>query len=142
MTKAGLKKLVTKPHIFIRDYTKKNKKIKKQVKIYAEKAIDLNVPFHSYYYDLYKKFNETKAFPLAEKSILRAIELKEKTEYYHILINLLKRKNQWWQIIEVYEKALAFDSNMDIKYYLEYVYTLEKMNRFEKICEVLLEAIR
>jgi len=137
MTKAGLQKLVTKPHIFIRDYTKKNKKIKKQVKLYAEKAIDLNIPFHRYYYDLYKKFNESKAFPLAEKSLQRAIDLKEKIEYYHLLIKLLKRKNQWWQIVEVYEKALKFDNTIELKYYLEYAYALEKMNRFEKICEVL-----
>ncbi len=137
MTKKGIYKLVTKPHIFLKDYMKKNKEAKRKLKIYVEKVIDINIPFHSYYYGLFLVLNKGKFFHLAEKSLKRAIGLKAKAIYHYQLGVILKRKNQWWQIVDSISKAIEMNPSADIKWHLAYAEALEKMNRFEEASFVL-----
>ncbi len=137
MTKKGLFKLITKPHIFLKDYMKKNRETKHKFKFYIEKIIGLNIPFPQYYYALFLILNKAKLFFLAEKALRQAISHKAKPIYYYRLGLILKRKNQWWQIIEAFEKAIKLKPTAHIDWYISYSEALEKMNRFEKVIEVL-----
>jgi len=137
MTKKGLYKLATRPHIFLKDYAKKNKILKLKLKSYTKKAIEVELPFHSYYYNLYLKLNDSKSFALAEDALKKAILLKPDADYYYKLAVLLKRKGQWWQIVEAYEKALELNPLAEKKWHIEYAFALEKMNRFDEVCKVL-----
>jgi CDP-glycerol glycerophosphotransferase len=137
MTKKGFYKLLTKPHLFIRDYAKKNRDLKEKIKIYVEKIIDKNIPFPQYYYLLYLVFNKAEFFYMAEKALKRAIALKAKPIYYYNLGVLLKRKGQWWQIVEAFDKAIKIKPTADMEWHLAYAEALEKMNRFEEASTVL-----
>ena len=133
MTIKGLYKFSIKPHIFIKDYIKKNKKFKKNIHL----IIDVNFSYSYYYFFIYKQLIKGKSFFLAEKVLLKAISKKEKAIYYYELANILKRKNQWWLIVNSYEKAIELNRSFKLKWYMEYVDSLEKMKQFEKICTTL-----
>ena len=82
------------------------------------------------YYDLYIKLNKENSFELAEKALTRAIELQEKALYYYDLAILLRRKGQWWQVLNNLEKALVLNMNAPIHWTWKYLEALEKMNHF------------
>jgi CDP-glycerol glycerophosphotransferase len=133
MTLKGLYKLSSRPHIFIKDYMKKNQKIKIKFKHYLYSSININLPYSNYYYSFYKQLLKGNSLFLAEKALLKAISKKEKSIYYYDLANILKRKNQWWLIVESYEKAIAIEKGFNLKWYLEYAEALEKMKNYKKI---------
>ena len=137
MTAKGFRKLLTKPDIFLRDYIKKHKDTKEKLKIYVGKLIDINVPFHQYYYGLFLVLNKGSFFYTAEKPLKKAISLKSKAVYYYELGVFLKRKKQWWQVADAMDKAIELKPTADIKWHLAYAEALEKMNRFEKASTVL-----
>ena len=136
MTRAGLKKLVTKPHIFVSDYMQK-KFNKEKLKHLVLKSIDMNIPIHQFYYLLFQELKKQNHTYQATEALKKAITLKPNAVIYHCeLGSLLKSKKQWWQAVEAFEQAYTLE-NLNMKYSLEYSYTLEKMNLFEKVCEVL-----
>jgi CDP-glycerol glycerophosphotransferase len=136
MTKAGLQKLVTKPHIFISDYLQK-KFTKEDLKNIVLKSLDMNIPIHQFYYLLFKELKKQKHTYQASEALKKAISVNpNKIEYYLALGSLLKSKKQWWQAVEAFEEAAKL-GNLNKKYSLEYCTTLESMNRFEKVCEIL-----
>jgi CDP-glycerol glycerophosphotransferase len=137
MTIKGLSKLLSNPYIFFKDYIKKNKKIKKNIRNYTESMIQFDTRFSIYYYFIYKRLIKEKLFFLAEKSLLKAIDRSEKAIYYYHFANLLKRKNQWWLIVDSYKKAIEKESSFHLKWYIEYADALEKMGRFEAIFTLL-----
>jgi len=130
MTIKGIYKLVSTPDLFLRDYIKKNPSSKKRFKLYGERFININLPIHQYYYLLFLFLNKGSFFYLAEESLKKAISLKAKAIYYYKLGILLKRKKQWWQIVEAFSKAIEISrKEADSSWYREYALALSQMNR-------------
>ena len=136
MTLKGVLKLVSQPNRFLKDYAKKNY-TKEQLKSYGKKALLLEVPSHLYYYNLFKTLKENNHTLHAEIAIKKAISKKKKPLYYHELALILRKRNQWWQVLDAYEKAFELSSNSPKDWVYKYAEALDKMRRYEKAIEVL-----
>lgn len=131
MTTKGIYKLLKQPHIFLKDYGKK-RFTKEKLKEFVIKAIDLDVPFHQYYYFIYKELKKEKYFSKAETVLHKAIAIEPKADYYYELSELTSRKGQWWQACDVLEKAIVLNSRDNINWYRKYLKALQNMKNFEK----------
>ena len=136
MTIKGIKKIITKPHIFAKDYAKKRFS-KDELKELVIKAIDIDVPSDKYYYFIYKELKKEGYLSRAEVVLRRAIEIKPSILYYLELVELVSKKKVWWEVIEIYDKIFELEPNLKEKYYQKYISVLKNMNRFNEICDIL-----
>ena len=136
MTLKGVWKLLTQPHRFIRDYAKKRYS-KEILKAYGKRALAVDVPFSLYYYNLFKILKENNNTLHADIAIKKAISKKERPLYYHELALILRKKSQWWQIVDTYEKAFKLKANLPKEWTYKYAEALDEMSRYEKAIEIL-----
>jgi len=137
VTLKGLKKLVKKPHIFIKDYVAKTKS-KDEQKELLYKLIKLNLPSDKFYFFLSKEVAKEKKNTVLEKELLeKAYEISQKEQYLYKIANIYRVKQQYWQAEEAYAKLIASSKSVPLKWQKEYVSVLEKMQRFEDAVKVM-----
>ena len=91
------------------------------------------------YYDLSIKLKREKKIDLAKAALSKAILLTPKSYYYYELAMLFKQQGQWWQSIENFERAFELEYDPKLSWKLNYIESLEKMNRSIRVIELFRE---